>query len=199
MTNDILDSDLMRDSGFALASGELLVWQGRPKRYFSVSMVEVVTRDANVSAPAVAQLILSVVLIFMLVYFLDGSDNLYNLLITLGLLLAALVPDGLKHLRKLKTDYYLTTSRLVICTLRHFMFKQHSIPLEQIKEVTYEGYKDGYGTLFIKVEASTKVRTYDFFTGARRHFPTLELVPDYATVKKEMDRLRAVVLDQQQT
>jgi len=191
MANDILDADVLADREFALRKGELMIWKGEPKPYFSISMAEVLVRDANVSAAAVLQFVMSLILICKVVYLVDGSDNVKSTVITALLLLIVMVPDVLRHIRKANTQYYLTTERVVIKTLYYLQKQQYTLELVDIMDVSYEGYKDGYGTLFLQMVRVGRRKTYDFFTGARRHFPTLELVSDYAAVKRQIDTLRS--------
>ncbi|MCB0523866.1 MAG: hypothetical protein R3A50_13715 [Saprospiraceae bacterium] len=184
MKHEILDDDLFRDISSKLSQGEELVWSGSPKKYFSLSIVELFLRDTYVSALSVSQIVTLVYSAVKIKTLLNGALEIKSILWLVLFWIIVLIPEVYKNHRKNRTRYALTNQRVIIETWSLLKPIVYEVPLGMIKDVRFESYKNGYGMIYLMPDRLISIKTRDFFAGRKRHYPTLELIEDCERVTK---------------
>lgn len=172
---NILDHSYNPTNHFSLEKGEELIWQGHPRRDFSLSVVDLFWRNTEVTAAIIFEFIT----IFFTAKFLYAGDfNGEWFPWLLGCWTAIFIAEFLTFYRKQKTSYFLTNHRVAIQTWWMFKNRLYELPLHKIGEVKYSAYNDGYGMIYLIVKWAVPFKTRDFYSGSKRVYPTLELVKD---------------------
>jgi len=103
------------------------------------------------------------------------------LMIGIGLMI---LPEWVKRIRKKNTKYAITNQRLFFQLWWWWKYKLVSIPLDHIKKISIEEYKDQSGTLYFYTKDQPSFLTHDFKSGDARFCPTLEVISNALEVKQ---------------
>jgi hypothetical protein len=185
-----MPNSLDQELEFNLEEGEEVIWKGAPKSYFSFYPIEVFRRDVANSWTTLFFILLVAGIILSYNYY-TGSKWLHFQIVAFLTLFIALVPDIIKNYRKRQTAYAVTNKRVFFQLWSWGWSKLHVLPLQDIKLIRYEEYKEKEGTIYFILHEQPKFKTRDFFSGARRHFPTFELVPKVHELTNKLKALKA--------
>jgi len=178
----VLDDDFFEDNSLDLKKDEKIIWRGNPRKYFSITFLEIFGPYDSLSIITGYQ-----ILTLMIIYqeaknkLFDDNYALFIGTIIIGSLIFIL-PDIYKNYKKINTEYYATGDRILIKTTKLFKPKLKWIWKSDISRITYQEFKNGSGILFFIPKRKSKIKTRDYFALRRRHYPTFELIDNVLDV-----------------
>ena len=182
MEEEILDDDLLNKNKFQLLEKEEILWKGEPKNYFSFTLFEVFGPYDSISLVTGFQVyILGAT--FLGTRDLISEGALSTAIIALGqAIIIVLLPDVLKHYRKVNTKYYFTNKRVVVETWKLGRREVVELFLDDLRQMTYQEFKNGIGVIFFIPKRKIRFRMRDFFASRKREYLTFELIPNVVDV-----------------
>ena len=185
----ILDADFFEDEILDLKKDEKVIWKGSPRKYFSITLLEIFGPYDSLSIITGYQII-GLILIYQKANgYIIAAD--YALLVPTILLggLILLLPDFYKHYKKVNTEYFVTGERVLIKTTKFFQPRLTWIWKSDLSRVSYQEFKNKSGTLFFIPKQKLNIKTRDLPGYRRRHFPTFEVIDNVLGVHKLINDL----------
>jgi len=199
---EILDFDMLTsDENFPLNSienmmdeSEKLIWTGKPKYVFSLTPLEVGGHDVMLGPTNLYFLGLGAFWFFSFKAYQDSNFFLMILSFVAGLAVFIL-PDIIKEVRRRRTFYVVTTKRVFFVLSKLKKQSIHQLKLEEVHDIKYEGNKDKSGVLYLIPKNKVDFKTYNFFNGESRHYPTFENIEEVVSLWEKVKELKRKIVD----
>lgn len=194
MWDEILDKDIVERDQFELLKEERILWKGKPKKYFSLTFLEMFGYYDSISFITGFQIFFLIITYYQVRdNYSDGNVIISIFSLVIGLIII-LLPDLIKNHIKQKTKYYLTNKRVIIDTRNMIKRKVFELMLFEIGNITYQEFKNGTGVIHFMPIEKVNFKTRDFFASKVREYPSFELienvVEEYKTIKEKISRLK---------
>ena len=194
MWDEILDEDIAERDQFELLKEEEILWKGKPRKYFSLTFLEMFGYYDSIS------FITGFQIFFLIFTYYQVRDNYLNdnIIISITSLIIGvtiiLLPDLIKNHIKQKTKYYLTNKRVIIDTRNLIKRKVFELMLFEIGNITYQEFKNKTGVIHFMPIGKVNFKTRDFFASKVREYPSFELVEnvieEYRTIIEKISEVK---------
>lgn len=185
-----IDDEFNSELQNLLMEKESVIWKGKPKPKFSITILELgFYYDVASGAAGVFGILLFVIFLVTYLFYMAGNIIGVFLTILIGFILIIL-PDIIKYERKKHTKYAFSRNKVFFQLWRWGNISYHAIDLADVGKITYQEYKDKTGVIHFLPKKPFDFYTYDFITGSRRFYPTFGMIPNAIEIYEQLDALR---------